>query len=331
MATSARFQSLQTVRPVLSRQGCNGPAVRVAPVAKGLPSLRVRAARLTTVAKAQKVESETSEKVQVAATFAALAALTEVSPALAAQSLADVADARPTAILFVLGPAVAWVAFNILGPALNQLDDMDAKNTKGLAAGLGLSALLAAPGAAEAAQQVAQVADARPTAILFVLGPAVAWVAFNILGPALNQLDDMDAKNTKGLAAGLGLSALLAAPGAAEAAQQVAQVADARPTAILFVLGPAVAWVAFNILGPALNQLDDMDAKNTKGLAAGLGLSALLAAPGAAEAAQQVAQVADARPTALLFVLGPAVAWVAFNILGPALNQLDDMSEKNQK
>merc|ERR1712023_467647 len=90
----------------------------------------------------------------------------------------------------------------------------------------------------------------------------------------------------------------------------------------------------FNIAGPALNQFNDMSEKNKKAVAAGLGLStaSLLVAENA-DAVQEVAELAkgDNRITALLALLAPAVGWVLLNIGGPALNQFNDMSEKNKK
>jgi photosystem II PsbY protein len=34
--------------------------------------------------------------------------------------------------------------------------------------------------------------------------------------------------------------------------------------AIFFVFAPVLGWVAYNILGPGLKQLDDMQVKNVK-------------------------------------------------------------------
>jgi len=124
-------------------------------------------------------------------------------------------------------------------------------------------------------------------------------------------------------------SLLAASP--AFAAEPVAQIADvdSRPLVLLLVVGPAVGWVLFNILQPALRQLDSM--RSAKALIGAAALGAALAAlTPAAEAAQEVAQVADvdARPLILLLVLGPAVGWVLFNILQPALRQLQGMINK---
>lgn len=50
-----------------------------------------------------------------------------------------------------------------------------------------------------------------------------------------------------------------------------------------------------------------------------------------ADAANQVAELAagDNRALILAVVFVPAVGWVAFNILGPALNQLANMASQN--
>jgi photosystem II PsbY protein len=122
------------------------------------------------------------------------------------------------------------------------------------------------------------------------------------------------------------------ASGNAQAAQELGQIAAGSDNrlgllAVLFV--PAIGWVAFNILGPALNQYQNMRLKN---VAAGLGLGAaslLLAQQ--ADAANQVAELAasDNRLLILATIFVPAVGWVAFNILGPALNQLKNMGDQN--
>jgi len=123
----------------------------------------------------------------------------------------------------------------------------------------------------------------------------------------------------------------LLAASSSSAAEEVAQIAetDYRPLILLFVMGPAVGWVLFNILKPALRQLDSMKGAKAVVGAAGLG-AAMAALTPRAEAAQEVAQLADAdlRPLILLLVLGPAVGWVLFNILQPALRQLQNMTNK---
>ncbi|CAI5482130.1 unnamed protein product [Closterium sp. Yama58-4] len=260
------------------------------------------------------------------------ALLSNVGSAAAVQEIASIADSdnRAGSLLIVLLPALGWVLFNILRPALNQLDKM--KGKKGIAAALGLGAagLLAAP-QAEAAQQIAELADSdnRAGALLLVLLPALGWVLFNILKPAQNQLKKMQGKSVVG-ALGLGAAGMLLAPHA-EAAQQIAELADSdnRAGSLLIVLLPALGWVLFNILKPAQNQLKKMQGKSVVG-AVGLGAAGMLLAPHA-EAAQQIAELADSdnRAGALLLVLLPALGWVLFNILKPAQNQLKKMQGKS--
>ncbi|KAE8690829.1 Photosystem II core complex proteins psbY [Hibiscus syriacus] len=125
--------------------------------------------------------------------------LSSCDPAFAAQQIAEIAegDNRGLALLLPIIPAIAWVLFNILQPALNQLNRM--RSTKGVVIGLGLGGLAASgfvfsPEAS--ASEIATVADAassdnRGTLLLFVVAPALLWVAYNILQPALNQLNRM--------------------------------------------------------------------------------------------------------------------------------------------
>lgn len=126
--------------------------------------------------------------------------------------------------------------------------------------------------AAFAAQQIADIAegDNRGLALLLPLVPAIGWVLFNILQPALNQLNRM--RTEKGIIVGLGLGlggglaagGLLSVPSAS--AGELASIADAaaasssdgRGQLLLFVIAPAIGWVLFNILQPALNQLNRM-------------------------------------------------------------------------
>ncbi|RYQ83131.1 hypothetical protein Ahy_B10g101750 isoform A [Arachis hypogaea] len=120
---------------------------------------------------------------------------------------------------------------------------------------------LGASDAAFAAQQIADIADGdnRGLALLLPIIPAIAWVLFNILQPALNQLNRM--RSSKGVIVGLGLglgglsaSGILWTPeaSAADAAS------DNRGQLLLFVVAPAILWVLYNILQPALNQLNRM-------------------------------------------------------------------------
>ncbi|XP_008796872.2 photosystem II core complex proteins psbY, chloroplastic [Phoenix dactylifera] len=121
--------------------------------------------------------------------------------ALAAQQIADIAegDNRGLAILIPIIPAVAWVLYNILQPALNQLNRM--RSEKGVVVGLGLGGGLAAAGfmstPSASAGEVMMIADAssssdsRGLLLLFVVAPAILWVLYNILQPALNQINRM--------------------------------------------------------------------------------------------------------------------------------------------
>ncbi len=88
------------------------------------------------------------------------------------------------------------------------------------------------------------------------------------------------------------VSTLLAA-GNAQAAQEVASLAarDNRAGTLALLLAPALGWVAFNILSPALNQLKGMqNAKRSAAIGLGLGAAALLSVQNA-DAAEEVAQV----------------------------------------
>jgi photosystem II PsbY protein len=146
-------------------------------------------------------------------------------------------------------------------------------------AAMGMAATLFFADHADAAQELMQSADAQNVAdlagidgriaISFVFAPVLGWVAYNILGPGLRQLEDMQKANAKrkGVLAGAGLSAaaLMGMPEASEAAQNVGDLAgiDGR-IAIFFVFAPVLGWVAYNILGPGLRQLEDMQKANAK-------------------------------------------------------------------
>ncbi|KAJ8615610.1 hypothetical protein MRB53_034982 [Persea americana] len=118
-----------------------------------------------------------------------------------------------------------------------------------------------------AVQQIAEIAegDNRGLALLLPIIPAILWVLYNILQPALNQLNRM--RSDKSVIVGLGLGGLAAssfmvnAPSAS--ASELATIADAtsndsRGLLLLFVITPAVLWVLYNILQPALNQINRM-------------------------------------------------------------------------
>lgn len=127
--------------------------------------------------------------------------LSSCDPALAAQQIAEIAeggDNRGLALLLPLIPAIAWVLYNILQPALNQINRM---RSKGLIVGFGLglgglaaSGFWSTPHAS--ASELAMIADAsasdnRGQLLLIVVTPALLWVLYNILQPALNQFNKM--------------------------------------------------------------------------------------------------------------------------------------------
>uniref|UniRef100_A0A7N0VJL3 Uncharacterized protein n=1 Tax=Kalanchoe fedtschenkoi TaxID=63787 RepID=A0A7N0VJL3_KALFE len=135
---------------------------------------------------------------------AVFATLSSCDAAFAAQQIADLAEAgsdnRGTLLLLVVAPAIGWVLFNILQPALNQINRM--RSSKGVIAGLGLGGLIALSGTREASAAVGEMgslaaaaeaaaSDNRGTLLLLVVAPAIGWVLFNILQPALNQLNRM--------------------------------------------------------------------------------------------------------------------------------------------
>ena len=127
------------------------------------------------------------------------------------------------------------------------------------------SSLLLA-GQAAAASEVAQLAgDNRLSTIALLLVPVLGWVGFQIGGPALRQLDNMNDKASKAIVGGaLGLAAL-SLSGSADAASEVAQLAgDNRLSTIALLLVPVLGWVGFQIGGPALRQLDNMNDKAGK-------------------------------------------------------------------
>ncbi|KAL3819315.1 hypothetical protein ACJIZ3_005220 [Penstemon smallii] len=140
---------------------------------------------------------------QITATATAIAGaifstLSTANPAFAAQQLAEIADGdnRGTALLLPLVPAVLWVLYNILQPALNQINRM--RSSKGVIIGLGLGGLAASgflhpseASAGEIAAVAEAAADNRGQLLLFVVAPAIVWVLYNILQPALNQINRM--------------------------------------------------------------------------------------------------------------------------------------------
>ncbi|CAI9761725.1 unnamed protein product [Fraxinus pennsylvanica] len=123
---------------------------------------------------------------------------------------------------------------------------------------------LSSSDAAFAAQQIADIAegDNRGLALLLPIIPAIAWVLYNILQPALNQINKM--RSVEGVIIGLGGlvgSSFVHPP--ESSASEIAMIADAtandnRGQLLLFVVIPAILWVLYNILQPALNQINRM-------------------------------------------------------------------------
>jgi photosystem II PsbY protein len=138
------------------------------------------------------------------------------------------------------------------------------------------------------AEEVAKIAaasdnDSRGLLLLVVLAPAVGWVLFNILRPALNQLDRMRSSSKAVIGGGIGIGAMssllssssqhsdaeamaMAMAMASSTPDELASIAvsadnDSRGLLLLIVIAPAIGWVLFNILRPALNQLDKMRGK----------------------------------------------------------------------
>ena len=109
----------------------------------------------------------------------------------------------------------------------------------------------------------------------------------------------MQVSLTKLAALSTAVTTLLAADNA-QAAQEVASLAarDNRVGTLALLLTPALGWVAFNILAPALNQLKGMQnsnqgmqkAKRSVAIGLGLGAAALLSTQNA-DAAEEIAQV----------------------------------------
>ncbi|XP_058102084.1 photosystem II core complex proteins psbY, chloroplastic [Magnolia sinica] len=153
-----------------------------------------------------------------------------------------------------------------LAHSKSSRDNLNPSSLAGTAIAGAIFSSLSCCDAALAAQQIAEIAegDNRGLALLLPIIPAIAWVLFNILQPALNQLSRM--RSEKGIIVGLGLgglttSSFISTPSAS--ASEIAAIADAssndsRGLLLLFVIAPAVLWVLYNILQPALNQLNRM-------------------------------------------------------------------------
>eukprot|EP00877_Chromochloris_zofingiensis_P011058 jgi/Chrzof1/6205/Cz17g15140.t1_PSBY[v5.2] len=217
---------------------------------------------------------------------------------------------------------------------------------------------------AHAATELAQVAvsDNRISTIALLFAPALGWVGFNMLQPALNQLARQNEiataskGNVRGAkaarrgvvgAVGMGAAMSMLAAQQADAATEIAQMAatDNRISTIALLFAPALGWVAFNMLQPALNQLARQNEiiQESKGNvrrsakaarrgvvgAVGMGAAMSMFAAQQADAATEIAQMAatDNRIGYIFLLFVPALGWVAFNILQPALNQLARQSE----
>lgn len=151
----------------------------------------------------------------------------------------------------------------------------DGRGLAGLGLGLATLALAQSASAADITTDVQKAVtsvsrDNRVLIIATVLLPVAGWVLFNISGPALNQINNMSnkqkniARRARGVAGAIGISAAsLIAAQQADAASEVAQLAagDNRFLIIATVLLPVAAWVLFNITGPALNQINNMQNK----------------------------------------------------------------------
>ncbi|KAJ7957652.1 photosystem II core complex proteins psbY, chloroplastic-like [Quillaja saponaria] len=152
----------------------------------------------------------------------------------------------------------------------SEIPNLSSSSITGTAIAGAIFSTLTTTDAALAAQQIAQIADgdSRGTALLLPIIPAIGWVLFNIFQPALNQINRM--RSTKGVMIGLGLGGLAAygfgsttpeasaSEFAAIAEAAAAASSDNRGQLLLFVVAPAIAWVLFNILQPALNQINRM-------------------------------------------------------------------------
>ena len=143
--------------------------------------------------------------------------------------------------------------------------------------------------------------DNRFGIIVSLFVPVLGWVAFNALGPGLNQLDAMreKSKNRAAIVAGAaGLAGLLHAQGV-----NAAEIAQVRTTLMVMaeVLATLVACRASQLPPPTSHPLGP----------------------------PQIAE-GDNRFGIIVSLFVPVLGWVAFNALGPGLNQLDAMREKSK-
>ncbi|CAL9204568.1 unnamed protein product, partial [Musa hybrid cultivar] len=198
------------------------------------------------------------------ATMAAMAILTARCPAPNLLTSSKATLTKPVSLLTLQnlpkGLAAAAASKTTITTIPSSLSDSAIAGT--------IFASLISSDAASAAQQIADVAegDNRGLALLLPIVPAVLWVLYNILQPALNQLNRMRTEKavvvSLGLGGGLAAAGFMSTPGASAA--EIMAVADAsssgdnRGLLLLFVVAPAILWVLYNILQPALNQLNRM-------------------------------------------------------------------------
>jgi photosystem II PsbY protein len=113
----ATIATMAMLKPAAKMQAPSSSAARASPTGISLRTLQKKGALAVSPAAAA----------MAGAFFSSLATS---EPAMAAQRIADVAAASPTddnrglLLLFVVSPALGWVLFNILQPALNQLNKM---------------------------------------------------------------------------------------------------------------------------------------------------------------------------------------------------------------
>lgn len=124
------------------------------------------------------------------------------------------------------------------------------------------------------------------------------------------------------------------------AAEPATSMAMAQPMQMQKLQNPMQQVPPRNFMNriAALKRSDDVPAMTKREMMAATIASAAVALPGAANAANDAASVQMYKPDLKqqsgrfgLLALAPATAvgWVLFNIFGPALNQLDDMGDKN--
>ncbi|XP_075494845.1 photosystem II reaction center proteins PsbY, chloroplastic-like [Primulina tabacum] len=116
--------------------------------------------------------------------------LSAVNPAFATQQLVELADDDDRGLALL-------ILYNIQQPAFNQMNKM--RNSKGVIVGLvGLATSGFLNSAEASAVEIAAVTEAasdnRGQLLLLVVTPAILWVLYNILTPALNQINKMRSK-----------------------------------------------------------------------------------------------------------------------------------------